>query len=116
MKTSVAILNWNGLNHLKTYLPSVVEYSTSFDVEVYVIDNGSSDDSCDWISESYPSVKIVKLDKNYGFLQEDTTRTMDFQITADRFILLNSDVRVTNGWIEKTAECMERLNLRACSP
>lgn len=114
MKTSVAILNWNGLNHLKTYLPSVVEYSNGSDVEVYVIDNGSSDDSCDWISESYPSIKIVKLDKNYGFAGGYNKGLA--QITADRFILLNSDVRVTNGWIEKTAECMERLHLRACSP
>lgn len=114
MNTAVAILNWNGLNHLQTYLPSVVENSQSQNVEVYVIDNGSTDSSCNWIAENYPSVNVVKLDRNYGFAGGYNKGLA--QINSDRYILLNSDVRVTSGWIEKTAKCMEELNLRACSP
>ena len=61
MTTCVAILNWNGLGHLKTYLPSVVEHSSSENVEILLIDNGSTDDSCDWVEDTYPSIRIKKL-------------------------------------------------------
>lgn len=114
MNTAVAILNWNGLGHLQTYLPSVVEHSTGGGVEIYVIDNGSTDTSCEWISSEYPQVKIVNLDKNYGFAGGYNKGLA--QIRSDRFILLNSDVRVTSGWIENTASAMQDLNLSACSP
>ena len=79
-----------------------------------MIDNGSTDSSCNWIAENYPSVNVVKLDRNYGFAGGYNKGLA--QINSDRYILLNSDVRVTSGWIEKTAKCMEELNLRACSP
>lgn len=114
MITAVAILNWNGLNHLKTYLPSVVEYSSSENVDIYVIDNGSTDSSCDYIASTYPTIKLVKLEKNYGFAGGYNKGLA--QICADRFILLNSDVRVTEGWITNTASAMQDLNLSACSP
>ena len=59
MKTAVVILNWNGVNHLQTYLQSVVEFSSKDNVEIWVVDNGSTDDSCSWIESNYPSIKLV---------------------------------------------------------
>ena len=114
MSIAVAILNWNGIGHLKTYLPSVVEHSKDEGVVVYVIDNGSTDESCSWITENYPSVVLVKLDKNHGFAGGYNLGLES--ISADRYVLLNSDVRVSKGWIESVTTTMDSKELTACSP
>ena len=114
MRTAVVILNWNGVIHLQTYLPSVIEFSSQDNVEIWVIDNGSTDQSCSWLRSHYPSIKLVKLDKNYGFAG-GYNRGIN-EITADRYILLNSDVRVSEGWIDLTAETMSSMSLSACAP
>lgn len=84
MKTIVAILNWNGIDHLKTYLPSVVEFSK---INIYVIDNGSTDDSVSWIEDAYPEINIIQLPKNLGFAGGYNEGLLN--IKADRYILLN---------------------------
>ena len=67
-KVSVVILNWNGVEMLQKFLPKVVEYASQ-DVEVCVADNASTDDSCAWVGSFYPNVRLIKLDKNYGFAE-----------------------------------------------
>ena len=114
MTTCVAILNWNGLGHLKTYLPSVVEHSSSENVEILLIDNGSTDDSCDWVEDTYPSIRIKKLEKNFGFAGGYNKGLKE--VNTDRIVLLNSDVKVTEGWIDKVNTTMDELGLSACSP
>ena len=114
MTTAVSILNWNGLNHLKTYLPYVVEHSTLPDVQILLIDNGSTDSSCSWVKENYPGIKIINLDKNYGFAG-GYNRGLE-EVNADRFVLLNSDVRVTSGWLDAVTKTMLENNFTACSP
>lgn len=95
MRTAIAILNWNGLDLLKTFLPSVVKYSD--DAEVYVIDNQSTDDSCSYIQEEFPEVRLIVNDKNYGYSggYNHGLKTL----TEDVFVLLNNDVEVTEGWL-----------------
>ena len=66
MKTAVAILNWNGFNLLNKFLPSVIK-NTPTDVDIYIIDNGSTDKSIDFINTNFPLVKIINLDNNYGY-------------------------------------------------
>ena len=95
MKIAVVILNWNGLNLLKYYLPKVEAYSAKADV--WVIDNGSTDQSLTYLAQSHPNVKTVALDKNYGFA-EGYNRGLK-NITADLYCLLNSDVAVTANWL-----------------
>jgi GT2 family glycosyltransferase len=114
MRIAVAILNWNGLGHLQTYIPSVVEHSQVDDVEIYVIDNGSTDASREWLTNNHPGVKQVKLDRNYGFALGYNLGLAS--ISADRFVLLNSDVRVSQGWIASVNQTMSDLGLTACSP
>ena len=63
MKTAVAILNWNGFNLLNKFLPSVI-INTPADVDIYIIDNGSTDKSIDFINTNFPLVKIINLDNN----------------------------------------------------
>ncbi|PCJ81409.1 MAG: dTDP-Rha--alpha-D-GlcNAc-pyrophosphate polyprenol alpha-3-L-rhamnosyltransferase [Bacteroidetes bacterium] len=111
MKTIVAILNWNGIEHLKTYLPSVVEFSK---INIYVIDNGSTDDSVSWINVTYPEIEIIQLPQNLGFAGGYNAGLSN--ISADRFILLNSDVRVTEGWVESVNKSMNDNNWSACAP
>ena len=64
-KISVVILNWNGAEMLRKFLPSVIEYSISDQVEVCVADNGSTDNSVAVITDEFPQVRLIQLDKNY---------------------------------------------------
>ena len=104
MKLSVVILNWNGRKHLERFLPSVVEH-TSSEAEVVVVDNGSSDDSLQWLRLKYPEVRTIVLDKNYGFAG-GYNRAIK-QIESDYVLLLNSDVEVTAGWLQPLVEVLD---------
>ena len=66
-KTAVVILNWNGLGYLKKFLGTVVRHSTSYGTDIYVADNGSSDMSAEWVEDNFREVKLIRLDRNYGF-------------------------------------------------
>ncbi|MBQ0113217.1 MAG: glycosyltransferase family 2 protein [Bacteroidales bacterium] len=104
-KIAIVILNWNGREKglIDKYLPSVVKYSSN--AEVWVADNGSTDDSLDFIHNNFPTVKTIALDKNYGFTG-GYNRALN-QIEADYFCLLNDDVEVTFAWIRPIIELME---------
>ena len=96
-RTAVVILSWNGCQHLEHFLPSVIEH-TPDSVEIVVADNGSTDNSIQFLTENYPTVRIIALEKNYGFA-EGYNRALE-QIDAEYFVLLNSDVEVSAGWLE----------------
>ena len=97
IKTAIVILNWNGRQHLEQFLPSVVEH-TPASAQIIVADNGSTDDSVAFLREHYSSIDIISLPKNYGFA-EGYNRALE-QVDSDYFVLLNSDVEVTAGWLE----------------
>ena len=96
-RTAVVILNWNGRQHLEQFLPSVVAH-TPQQVRIIVADNGSTDDSVAFLAQQYPAIEIIRLERNYGFA-EGYNRALE-QVDAEFFILLNSDVEVTAGWVE----------------
>lgn len=111
---AVVVLNWNGLQHLETYLPSVVEY-TPVEAAIWVVDNGSSDESLVWVKEHMaPRVQTLALGQNFGFA-EGYNRALS-QIEADLFVLLNSDVRVEGRWIESVWSVMDENKWDAASP
>ena len=97
MRCSVVILNWNGEEMLKQYLPSVVQYSTLPDVEVVVADNGSTDGSMALLSKEFPTVRLIPFTENYGFAG-GYNRALE-HVESTYTVLLNSDVRVTEGWL-----------------
>ena len=103
-KTKVVILNWNGRAHLERYLPSVVRH-TMPQYGVVVADNGSTDSSLEYVAETFPEVEIVRLDRNYGFA-EGYNRALR-EVEAEYYVLLNSDVEVTEGWCEKLVEALD---------
>lgn len=104
-RLSVVILNWNGRKHLERYLPSVMEHTVGDDVEVVVADNGSTDDSILWLRMEHPQLRVVRLDKNYGFA-EGYNRALQ-EIEAQYYLLLNSDVEVTAGWWQPLVEVLD---------
>ncbi len=105
MKCSVIILNWNGAEMLRQYLPSVIAHTTLPDVEIIVADNGSTDNSVAMLRSEFPTVRIIVLDRNYGFA-EGYNRTIE-QVASDYVVLLNSDVEVTEGWLEPMLAYMD---------
>jgi len=112
---AVAILNYNGKHFLKDFLPSVVQSSYP-NVSVHVIDNKSTDDSLAFLKKNYKDVFVYELNENYGFAggyNEGLKRI----IGVDYLVLLNSDVEVTEGWIDPIIELMEfDKTIAACQP
>lgn len=111
-ETAVVILNWNGLNYLQTFLPKVLEYSKEL-ADVWVIDNASTDASMAYLA-SLEEVKTLQLDINYGFSKGYNMGLA--QIKAKHYVLLNSDVEVTQNWLAPVLEFMKEGNLAACQP
>lgn len=104
MKIAVVILNWNGRGMLERFLPSVVEY-TQVEAEVIVADNGSTDDSLQFLKENYPQIRVIAMDKNYGFAG-GYNKALE-QVEADYFVLLNDDVEVSPHWVKNVVSAME---------
>ena len=113
-KIAIVILNWNGKKMLQQFLPSIIQHSVS-DADIYVADNGSVDDSVSFIHENFPEIKVIMLEKNYGFAAGYNHALK--HIAAEYYILLNSDVEVTANWIMPVIEQMKQCNLiAACQP
>jgi GT2 family glycosyltransferase len=103
-KVAVVILNWNGKYYLERFLPSV--YNSSYPNLTFVIgDNASTDDSIEFIQKNYPQITLIQNDKNYGFAG-GYNRVLA-QVEADYYVILNSDVEVSPGWIEPIIQAME---------
>ncbi|MSP84719.1 MAG: glycosyltransferase family 2 protein [Flavobacteriaceae bacterium] len=100
MKIAVVILNWNGVKLLEQFLPSVVQYSS--EAILFVADNGSTDDSISFVKTNFPTVEIIKNEYNFGFAQgyNEALKNVD----ADIFALVNSDVEVTENWLQPIIE------------
>lgn len=111
---AIVILNWNGKNFLEKFLPSVTA-STYLNKRIIVADNASTDDSLDFLKIHYPSVEIIIHSKNEGFAKGYNDALA--QVDTDYYVLLNSDVEVTPGWIEPVIELMEKNgSIGTCQP
>lgn len=113
-RVAVVILNWNGLNFLRKFLPSVCA-STYPNLDIIIGDNASTDGSVLFLRENYPQVKIIINDQNYGFAggYNKVLSNLDHKY----FVLLNSDVEVEPGWIEPVIRLMENdITIAAAQP
>ena len=114
-KTAIVILNWNGKTLLEKFLPSVVENSNLPGVEIVVADNASTDNSVLFLEQNYPAIKVVRLSENYGFAGGYNQALA--QVDADYFVLLNSDVEVTENWLPPLIALMDGdEKIAACQP
>lgn len=114
-KVAVAILNWNGKHHLATYLPSVLQTTYSH-CHIWVIDNGSTDDSVSWLKETYgDQIEQVHLPHNLGYAGGYNAGLK--QIEADIYVLLNTDVEVSPNWLDEPVKrFLENERLGALQP
>lgn len=96
MNLAVVILNWNGKKLLERYLPSVITHSEN--AKIYVVDNASTDDSLEYLSQTFPEIIILKNASNLGFAG-GYNEALKY-VEEDIYVLLNNDVEVTQGWLK----------------
>lgn len=112
---AVVILNWNGLAFLKRFLDNVVRTTIIPGSRVWVADNGSSDGSAAWVRENFTSVRLITLEENLGYAG-GYAKALEM-IDARYYVLLNSDIEVTERWLEPMYNLMEsNLMVAACQP
>jgi len=113
-KVAVVILNYNGKDFLRKFLPDVIE-RTGSDAEVWVADNNSLDGSTEIMQEEFPDVKLLVNPYNAGFAGGYNMALS--KIKADYYVLLNSDIEVTRNWINPVIDLMSSdENIAACQP
>lgn len=113
MNIAIVILNWNGKSWLEKFLPNVISHSAGS--EIYVIDNASTDDSISFLKLNFPTVKIIINDKNYGFAGGYNEGLK--QIDSEIYCLLNSDVEVTENWLQPISRLFKAdKNIAAIQP
>ena len=113
-KVAIVILNWNGQKMLEQYLPSVIQNSKD-EATVYVADNASTDQSMSMLRAQFPEVKLIQLEKNWGFA-EGYNKALK-QIEAEYYLLLNSDIEVTSHWLTPMIAYMDgHADVAACQP
>lgn len=110
--TAIVILNWNGKELLEQFLPKVIQYSG--DARIIVADNASTDDSISFLQKNFPEIEIIENESNGGFAKgyNDALKKID----AEFFVLLNSDVEVSDNWLRPLLEKMQDKNVAGCQP
>jgi GT2 family glycosyltransferase len=108
---AIVILNYNGKKVLETFMPSVIQFSR---YDIWVIDNASTDDSLDFLGRNYPGVSLVRLKANLGFTGGYNWGLEELRNQYTNFILLNSDVEVSDGWDVKLTDFLENNPDYAC--
>jgi len=112
---SIVILNWNGREFLEQFLPTLVKHTTRPDAEIVVADNGSTDDSMEFLAKEFPSIRTFRMEKNYGF-SGGYNRALE-KLDSTYYLLLNSDIEVTEAWLDPLLKAMEaNPKVAACTP
>ena len=115
MKTAVVILNWNTKDFLEKFLPPLIESTEGLDAEVIVADSASTDASMEMMSEKFPKIRQIRLEKNYGFTG-GYNRSLAL-VEAEYYVLINSDIEVPKNWLSPLVEWMDtHPECGACGP
>lgn len=93
---AVVLLNWNGLELLKKFLPSVIQHTT--EAKIYIADNASTDGSREFVSSQYPNVKWIQLAKNFGYAKGYNEALKE--VEEDILCLINTDIEVSEAWLQ----------------
>ena len=113
-KTAVVILNWNGADFLRQFLHKLLEFTPDEEAEIIIADNASTDDSVIWLNLHHPSIRIIQLDKNYGFAGGYNEAIS--QCEHEHILLLNSDVEVTKNWLQPLLKAIKDKETAAVMP
>ena len=112
MNLAVVILNYNGAHYLEQFLPTVIQFSP--EAEIIVADNASTDHSLEVMSTQFPAIKCIKLQKNGGFAAGYNEALQ--HVSNEFYLLLNSDIEVTAGWLQPLMERMKDPKVAGCQP
>jgi len=114
VRIAVVILNWNGKNFLEKFLPALIQHIEP-DTGIIVADNDSTDDSLEFLRTNYPQIRVIQNPDNGGFARGYNLALQ--QVEAEYYVLLNSDIEVTENWVRPVIELMEKDPLiGACQP
>ena len=116
MKTAIVILNWNTEDFLRKFLPGLIRSAERVEeAEVIVADNDSSDDSMAVMKEVFPQIRTIEFERNFGFTG-GYNKAFE-QIDSEYFVLINSDIEVTEGWLKPLVDWMDsHPECGACAP
>lgn len=98
MKTAVVILNWNGIQYLRQFLPVLVENTK--DAQIVVVDNQSTDDSIAFVQQNFSAVRVIVNESNGGFAKGYNDGLAQLKGDFDYYVLINSDIEVTENWLQ----------------
>jgi GT2 family glycosyltransferase len=109
---AIVILNWNGKDFLKKFLPGVIEHANG--ALICLADNNSSDDSVAFVLENFPEIKLIQNPENGGFAKgyNDALK----QVHSKYYLLLNSDIEVTPNWLLPLKDAMNDPQVAGCQP
>jgi GT2 family glycosyltransferase len=109
---SVVILNYNGKGFLEKFLPLVIEHANGH--EIIVADNCSTDASVPFLKENFPHIRLIQNQSNGGFAKgyNDALKFVE----SEFYILLNSDIEVSENWIAPLLEEMKNPKVAGCQP
>lgn len=114
IKVAVVILNWNGRSFLEKFLPFLVKYNSHY-AEIIIADNASTDDSIEFLKNNYPDLQIILNSENGGFAKGYNDALA--KVEAEYYVLLNSDIEVTDNWIDPVIKLLDTdHNIAACQP
>lgn len=105
-KVAIVILNWNGKHYLERFLATLALNTPLDKAEIVVADNGSDDGSALWVKENFPNFTLIEFAQNHGYTGGYNLALE--RVEADYFLLLNSDIEVTPGWLEPLIEAMDQ--------
>ena len=112
-KIAIVILNYNGRHFFEMFLSILQKYSCNY--PIYIADNYSEDSSVDYLKNNFPEINVIHLDQNYGF-SSGYNKALSL-INAEYFILLNSDVEVSENWLTPMLNLMDsNPEIGACQP
>ncbi len=109
---AVVILNWNGKRYLEKFLPSVLKYTPG--TRIIVADNASTDDSISFLKSEYPTIEIIENETNGGFAKGYNEALK--KVNSKYYVLLNSDIEVTENWLDPLLEIMIDKTIAGCQP
>ncbi len=113
-RTAVVILNWNNQKFLEQFLPDVIKHTGSI-ADIIIADNASTDDSLSFVEKNYPSIRIIRNSVNEGYTGGYNIALS--QVENEFYVLLNSDVMVTENWLEPLIKVMDdHPEAGACQP
>lgn len=112
-EVSIVILNWNGSSYLRQFLPSVIAHSGG--ARIVVADNASTDDSVDFVRSNFPEVGLIENTSNGGFAKGYNEALK--KVSSKYYLLLNSDIEVSEGWLNPLVSIMEKdASVAGCQP